>query len=86
MNEFNSALGLLQLKFIDQVLQRRKEIAAYYREALTGVEGISLLSEAAQTESNASYFTVFIESNYHMSRDSLYEKLKNSGVNARRYF
>ena len=34
MSEFNAALGLLQLKGIDEALQKRKSIDARYREGL----------------------------------------------------
>ncbi len=34
MSEFNAALGLLQLKYIDQALARRKAIDAKYRDGL----------------------------------------------------
>lgn len=34
MSEFNAALGLLQLKYIDQAIARRKEIDTAYRERL----------------------------------------------------
>lgn len=37
MSEFNAALGLLQLKYIDQALARRKAIDAKYRERLASV-------------------------------------------------
>jgi len=40
MSEFNAALGLLQLKYIDQAVARRKVIDAAYRERLQGVKGI----------------------------------------------
>ena len=34
MSEINAALGLLQLKYVDKALARRKEIEARYRERL----------------------------------------------------
>ena len=40
MSEFNAALGLLQLKGIDEALQKRKAIDARYREGLARVKGI----------------------------------------------
>ena len=43
MSEFNAALGLLQLKGIDEALQKRKAIDARYRKGLAGVKGIHCL-------------------------------------------
>src|SRR3569623_376404 len=37
MSEFNAALGMLQLKYIDQALARRREIDAAYRKRLVDV-------------------------------------------------
>jgi dTDP-4-amino-4,6-dideoxy-D-glucose transaminase len=86
MSEFNAALGLLQLKHIDYALLRRKEINALYREFLSNVKGISILSEFPGVIGNSSYFPVFINAEYHISRDMLYEKMKRKGIYTRRYF
>lgn len=40
MSEFNAALGLLQLKHLDEAISRRKIIDSAYRERLQGVPGI----------------------------------------------
>ena len=86
MNEFQASLGLLQLKHIDQAIARRKEINLRYRQSLDGVQGISLLPEPADTIGNYSYFPIFVEEDYPLSRDALYEKMKVAGVYGRRYF
>jgi dTDP-4-amino-4,6-dideoxygalactose transaminase len=41
MSEFSAALGLLQLRHVDQVIERRREIDKMYREALKDVPGIA---------------------------------------------
>lgn len=86
MSEVNSAFGLLQLNYIDRALERRKAIEANYREALSKVPGISLLPVPGETRGNASYFPIFVESGYALSRDGLYQKLKDAGIHGRRYF
>ena len=86
MSEFNAAFGLLQLRHIDQVLARRREVDGMYREQLKGVRGISVPDEAAQTIANHSYFPILIKADYPLSRDALYQKLKDSHIFARRYF
>jgi dTDP-4-amino-4,6-dideoxygalactose transaminase len=50
MSEFNAALGLLQLKHIDQALAQRKEIDAAYRERLKSVKGIHCLNDAGRNQ------------------------------------
>ena len=45
------------------------------------------MPEPEETESNYSYFPVFVdEKEYGMSRDCLYEKLKQNNIYTRRYF
>lgn len=86
MSEFNAALGLLQLKYIDQALARRKEIDAAYRERLQGVKGICCLQDAGEKVANYSYFPILVETEYPIKRDDLYQRLKDKGIHPRRYF
>ena len=86
MSEFNAALGLLQLKNIDKALARRKEIDAEYREQLKGVKGIHCLNDAGEKVANYAYFPVLVKADYPISRDDLYQKLKDNGIHPRRYF
>jgi len=86
MSEINAAFGLLQLQHIDEAIARRREIDRLYRERLVNIEGISLLEQSGQRIANYSYFPILIEANYPVSRDALYERLKEHNIFARRYF
>lgn len=86
MSELNAAFGLLQLKHIDAAMVRRKEIDQIYRAALKGVKGITCLNGNSLSENNHSYFPILVGDDYPLSRDALYQKLKDHGVFARRYF
>ncbi len=86
MSEINAAFGLLQLKHIDKALARRKEIDATYRELLEGVKGIRCMQDAREKVANYSYFPILVEADYSISRDDLYQKLKDNGIHPRRYF
>jgi dTDP-4-amino-4,6-dideoxygalactose transaminase len=86
MSEFNAALGLLQLKYIDQALAQRKEIDAIYRDRLKEVKGIHCLQDAGEQIANYSYFPILVQSDYPIRRDDLYQKLKDIGIHPRRYF
>lgn len=86
MSEFNAALGLLQLKYIDQAFARRKEIDAIYREQLKNVKGIHCLTDGGEKTANYSYFPILVDDDYPISRDELNDKLKESGIHPRRYF
>jgi len=86
MSEFNAALGLLQLKYIDQALALRQQIDAAYREKLAGVKGIHCLQDSGEKTANFSYFPILVGADYPLSRDDLYQKLKDNGIHPRRYF
>lgn len=86
MSEFNAALGLLQLKYLADALSQRKEIDAAYRALLTGVEGIHCLNDAGEMIANYSYFPILVKAEYPISRDALYQRLKDRGIHPRRYF
>jgi dTDP-4-amino-4,6-dideoxygalactose transaminase len=87
MNEMQAALGIVQLKHIDENVSRRSKIADLYKEKLEGIEGISFLPSFPELTYNYPYFPIFVdESKYGLSRDELYEKLKRSNIYGRRYF
>jgi dTDP-4-amino-4,6-dideoxygalactose transaminase len=86
MNEVQSAFGLLQLKYVDQAIQLRREIDRLYREMIMGIRGITCVAEPEQVIRNYSYFPIMVGPGYRLSRDALYQKLKDEGIFARRYF
>lgn len=86
MSEFNAALGLLQLKHIDQALAQRKAIDSAYRERLKHVRGIHCLQDAGEKSASYSYFPVLVQADYPISRDELYQRFKDHGIHPRRYF
>lgn len=86
MSEFNAALGLLQLKHIDFALARRQEIDQCYREGLKKVTGIHCLERNGQVTANYAYFPILIGPDYPLSRDALYQQLKDHNIHGRRYF
>lgn len=87
MNEVQAAMGLLQLKSVGESIEKRKFVADTYSALLNDIKGISMLPEPADTISNYAYFPIFVnEKEYGMSRDALYEKLKQNNIYGRRYF
>jgi len=86
MSEVNAAFGLLQLQHMGTVMQRRAEVDAIYRGGLMSVKGIRCLPQTASRTRNYSYFPIMVEADYPLSRDALYQKLKDHGINGRRYF
>ena len=86
MDEIRAAYGLLNLKQVDDAIARRKATAERYRAALKNVAGIRMLEDVEGVHHNYAYFPIFISEEYGLSRDGLYEKLKEHNVYGRRYF
>jgi dTDP-4-amino-4,6-dideoxygalactose transaminase len=87
MNEFQSALGLLQLKYIDSALEKRQRISNIYTKALKGVAGISFIRQQPHVQYNFAYFPILINAkDFGKSRDIVYEELKDQNIFCRRYF
>lgn len=87
MNEFQAALGLLQLKSVDENINKCKTLAEYYRQKLAHIPGIKILDDFTNTQHNYSYFPILIDkAGYGKDRDAVYELLKQNNIYARRYF
>ena len=86
MDEIRAAYGLLNLKQVDDAIAKRKATAERYRAALKNVAGIRMLEDVEGVHHNYAYFPIFISEEYGLSRDALYEKLKEHNVYGRRYF
>lgn len=86
MNEVQAAFGLLQLKHVDEAIAARKNIDRHYRERLASIPGIRCHVLPGVASSNYSYFPVFVEPDYALSRDALYQRLREHNIFARRYF
>ena len=86
MSEVNSALGLLQLKHISHAIALRQSVDGFYRESLQDVRGIRCMPFSGEEIQNFAYFPILVGAGYPLSRDELYEKLRENEVYARRYF
>ncbi|MGB4414205.1 MAG: DegT/DnrJ/EryC1/StrS family aminotransferase [Paludibacter sp.] len=87
LNEVQAAYGLLQLKYIDGFIERRKEITNHYRSLLKNVNGIRFMEDMIDVSHGYSYFPILVdEKEYGITRDALYEKLKENNIFTRRYF
>ncbi|MBX8514974.1 DegT/DnrJ/EryC1/StrS aminotransferase family protein [Pseudomonas cichorii] len=85
MSEVNAAFGLLQLQHIDQALLKRQRIDERYRAALASVPGIDIVWQSTEKH-NYSYFPVLVRKEFAVSRDGLYQRMRDRNILARRYF
>lgn len=85
MNEFQAAMGICNLKHLDEEIEKRKHVVEHYRSRLEGVEGIKLSIIQKDVESNYAYFPVVFDG-YKYTRNEIFEKLVEVGIGARKYF
>lgn len=88
MNEMQALMGLTMLKYMPQLVEKRGRITRRYREQLRSVRGVHLPPLVADDVTyNNGYFPVEIDAQeFGISRNQLYDKLKNFNIFSRRYF
>lgn len=87
MNEVQAAFGLLQLKYVDQAIEKRKQIADLYRNLLQGAKGLTFLQHQENVKHVDSYFPIIVDKLvFGRDRDAIYEELKTHAIFGRRYF
>ncbi len=86
MSEFNAALGLLQIKYLNAAIKYRKKVSQDYYTLLDAIKGVQLMRRDWIEKTNFSYFSIKITKEHSISRDQIYEILKQNGIYTRRYF
>jgi dTDP-4-amino-4,6-dideoxygalactose transaminase len=87
MNEFQAALGLLQLKYVDEAIKKRKQVTEIYWNAFKGIQGITYLHDLPEVTHNYAYFPILIDNiKFGKTRDQVYDELKSHNIFSRRYF
>ncbi len=85
MNEFQAAMGLCNLGYVDQEIEKRKALVMHYRSRLEGIKGIRLCPENPRVRSNYAYMPVVFEED-RWNRDEIFQALKEHNIFARKYF
>jgi perosamine synthetase len=86
MTNVAAAIGLAQLEKVDWHLARRLEVAAWYKEMLKDVEGISWQSEKEWANHVYWMFTVLLDEKLDVSRDEVMGGLRELGIDTRPVF
>ncbi|BDU49882.1 UDP-4-amino-4,6-dideoxy-N-acetyl-beta-L-altrosamine transaminase [Haliovirga abyssi] len=76
MTDFQAALGVSQLKKIDNFVKRRREIANIYGEAFKNIDNIKLPPDSEKNKNVYHLYPILVD-----KRDELYRELKKVGIN-----
>lgn len=85
MSEFQAAMGLCNLRHLEEEIAKRKTVVEHYRSRLSDVDGIRSCAPQADVTPNYAYFPVVFDG-FKLSRDEVFEKLKANDIIARKYF
>lgn len=85
MNEFQSAMGICNLRHIDDEINKRKLVVEKYNSRLRNIKGIKICKAQDGVRSNYAYYPVVFY-NYKYNCDEILEKLKSEGIMAKKYF
>ena len=87
MNEFCAAMGLCNLRHLDEEIDKRRRVVERYRSNLEGAKGIQLNPIQEGVESNYAYFPVVINPDQSgFTREEVFDRLAAQGIGARKYF
>ena len=86
MNELQAAFGLLHLRHLDEAMEQRAAVDAFYRRKLADVPGVQLLPRPRVQRFNFGYFPILIQGDAPLDRDGLFAVLRSQGIMVRRYF
>lgn len=85
MNEFQAAMGLCNLRHLDEEILKRKRLVERYLENLDGMKGLKLPSYKEGLTPNYAYFPVVFDG-FGADRNQVYDALASDGIYPRKYF
>ncbi len=86
MTNIQAAIGCAQLEQAEEILTRRKEIAAAYEAGLRGIPGLGRPPAEPWAESVYWMYSVLVEPAFGRSRDQVREGLRTRGIDSRPFF
>jgi perosamine synthetase len=85
LDEMSAALGRVQMGRLDELLERRSRVAAWYAERLSEIPGLDIPQVVPDT-TRMSWFVYVVRFGAEINRDQLAAQLEQHGVPVRPYF
>jgi perosamine synthetase len=87
MTNLQAALGVAQLRKIEDFIKRKREIARLYSSLLRSVKGVTLHPEMPWAKNIYWLYSILVNRNaYRFSKNELMEKLAENGIETRSFF
>lgn len=84
MTDLQAAVGIVQLGRLDEVVVRRRELAARYRQELADIVGLRVVADPAHGEANFQSLWVEVGESFPLDREGLLAHLAHADISARR--
>ena len=85
MSEFHAAMGICNLRHVDEMIAARKNVVERYRKNLQGISGLTINQDVPGVESNYAYCPVLFDGAKY-TRDEAAARLAERDIFARKYF
>jgi perosamine synthetase len=84
LSDVAAAIGVAQVERAEQILARREQVAALYRERLEGIEGLELPAESHGSV-RRSWFVFTVQLPERLERDAVVARLAAEGIQSKAY-
>ena len=84
MTDIQAAIGLVQLRRLDALVQRRRQLAGRYRQLLAGVPGLAMVDDPPYGTTNFQSFWVVLPDDFPLGRNDLLQLMLERGISGRR--
>lgn len=86
MSSLQAAFGLAQIERVEELITRKREIFSWYRQALEGVEGITLNAEPEGTLNSYWMVTVILDPSSGLDKFALMAAFRERNIDTRPFF
>lgn len=87
MNEFQAAMGLCNLRHVNNEIAKREKVYGLYVDRLKDIEGVWMLELQKDVKHNYSYLPIIIDENeFGLTRNEVFDLLAQNNIYSRKYF
>lgn len=87
LDEFRAAMGICNLRHIDEYIESRRKVVERYDRRLNNIPGIKICKEKKTVKKNYAYYPVYFDKEiFGKNRDEIYLQLAEHNIYARKYF
>jgi perosamine synthetase len=86
ITNIQAAIGLAQLEKIEEFIEKKRENASYYNSLLNRSKGVILPTEEEYAKNVYWMYSILIENEYGIDRDTLMKRLREKDIDSRPFF